>query len=250
MSFQFFFKKDLKICFFFWFEKLFLKLILIFFWIRSENKVGTRWNMKQQFFFSKKKHFQKTHKTSSSRPIAGESQLISTFTACALENHVNSVWVCSVFAWVWSLPSAVLTLSLWALKTLSISAGAIVPSKPTGIPFVLAYGTIGVVGVGGADDANGDCNCLISSFIRRSSAPVWSGKDRLIRFELHFLRLARKFTSFLMFISNPLSVPLRSSRSEVEEVPFPWVVLGLWFSYLLRVRTETRDVKNKSQGYS
>lgn len=186
--------------------------------------------------FLKKKHFiRKLIKTSSSWPICRR---------VATHNHVHSLcaWelvncVCSVFCilGLGSLPSAVLTLSLWALKTLSISAGAIVPSKPTGIPFVFPYGTTGVVGVGGADDANGDCNCLISSFIRRSSAPVWSGKDRLIRFELHFLRLARKFTSFLMFISNPLSVPLRSSRSEVDEVPLPWVVLGLWFSYLLRV---------------
>lgn len=91
----------------------------------------------------------------------------------------------------WSLPSAVFTLSLWALKTLSISAGAIVPSKPTGIPLLLAYGMTGIVGVGGADDANGDCNCLISIFIRKSSAPVCSGKDRFIRLELHFLRLCR-----------------------------------------------------------
>jgi len=72
-----------------------------------------------------------------------------------------------------SLPSAVFTLSLWALKTLSISVGAIVPSKPTGIPLP-GYGTIGVVGVGGADDGPmGDCNCLISIFIRKSSAPAY-----------------------------------------------------------------------------
>lgn len=73
-----------------------------------------------------------------------------------------------------SLPSAVFTLSLWALKTLSISVGAIVPSKPTGIPFTfIGYGAIGVVGVGGADDVPiGDCNCLISIFIRKSSAPA------------------------------------------------------------------------------
>lgn len=141
----------------------------------------------------------------------------------------------------WSLPSAVFTLSLWALKTFSISAGAIVPSKPTGIPLLLAYGKFtGVLGVGGADDANGDCNCLISIFIRRSSAPVCSGKDRFIKFELHFLSVARKFTSFLMFNSAALSVPLRSSRSDVDDVPLPWVVLGLWFSYLLQKSFELK----------
>lgn len=44
----------------------------------------------------------------------------------------------------------------------------------------------------------------------------------------------RQLTSFLMSKSFGLSVPLRSSRSEVDEVPFPCVVLGLWFSYLLQ----------------
>lgn len=153
-------------------------------------------------------------------------------------------WVCGC-EWFQSLPSAVLTLSLWALKTLSISADAIVPSKPTGIPFVLEYGTTGVkIGVGGADDANGDCSCLISIFIRKSSAPVWSGKDRFIRFALHVLSFWRKVTSFLMFNSVALSVPLRSSRSDVDDVPLPWVVLGLWFSYLLqlhKIKRKTDD---------
>lgn len=40
-------------------------------------------------------------------------------------------------------------------------------------------------------------------------------------------------TSFLISKSFGLSVPLRSSRSEVDEVPLPCVVLGLWFSYRL-----------------
>jgi hypothetical protein len=77
------------------------------------------------------------------------------------------------------LPSPVFTLSREAFKIVSMSAelrfGSNPPGKPplTGPPTKLP---IGVVGVGGIDEAIGDCIGRISIFTRKSSAPFCKEK--------------------------------------------------------------------------
>jgi hypothetical protein len=60
----------------------------------------------------------------------------------------------------------------------------------------------------------------VVSFPFSCADPQHQPKNYQFDYELKIIFFLR-FTSFLMFKSDPLSVPFLSSRSDVEEVPLP-----------------------------